>query len=98
MGALASFGDELDAFRAEAGLSYRALAVRCGVSAAHLCNLARGRRGVRVTDAVIVAVARGLELPADAFQEYRHRRLLERFPGQADELYVSLTATSTRAA
>ena len=91
MTALAAFGDELDTFRREAGLSYRELAKRCGVSPGHLCNIVRGRRGVHVSDRMIAQVARGLELPADAFQQHRHRRLLEHYPDQADRLYRELT-------
>ena len=84
-----SFGDELDDLRRARGLTFRALAAGAGVSAGYLCNLAKGRRGHRPSDALIRRVADGLEVDPAEFSEWRCRRVLEH-PDLVDELYGRL--------
>jgi transcriptional regulator with XRE-family HTH domain len=75
-----------------AGLSYRALAERTGLSAGYLNHLAHGNRPVP-SDDVIERIAEALGLSPDHFLEYRIRAIagvLRREHETADRIYEEL--------
>jgi ribosome-binding protein aMBF1 (putative translation factor) len=82
------FGDELEAFRVERGLSWSDLAAASNVSATYLRDLRNGRRGQRwPSPAVVEAVARAL----DAFLLTRARLVLAH-PAAVDLAYNAVLA------
>ena len=71
----------------DAGVSYRALAERTGLSAGYLNHLAHGNRPVP-SDDVIQRIAKALGVKPDRFLEFRVRRVadvLRRKPDVADK-------------
>jgi transcriptional regulator with XRE-family HTH domain len=76
----------------DAGVSYRALAERTGLSAGYLNHLAHGNRPVP-SDDVIKRIARAVGVKPDRFVEYRIRRIsdvLQRKTDVADRVYGEL--------
>ncbi len=83
------FGATLQRLMADAGVTYRALAERTGLSAGYLNHLVHGNRPVPSNE-VLEALASALGVEADHFREYRVRVLAERLeamPELADRLY-----------
>jgi len=86
------FGEAITALMAEAGLTYRELAGRAGLSAGYLNHLVHGNRPVP-SDDVIARLAAALGVEAEHFREYRIRVITERLeemPDLVDRLYRRL--------
>src|SRR5438046_1359292 len=86
------FDPGLEALMREAGVSYRGLAEKTGLSAGYLNHLAHGNRPVP-SDEVIQRIAKALGVKPDRFLEYRVRRVadvLKRKPDVADRVYKDL--------
>ena len=76
----------------EAGVTYRALAGRTGLSAGYLNHLVHGNRPVPSTD-VVRTLADALGVEAEHFREFRLRSIIERLeamPELIDRLYKRL--------
>lgn len=87
-----SFDPGLESLMHDAGVSYRALAERTGLSAGYLNHLAHGNRPVP-SDDVIQRIAKALGVKPDRFLEFRVRRVadvLRRKPDVADKVYKEL--------
>jgi transcriptional regulator with XRE-family HTH domain len=86
------FDPGLERLMREAGVSYRALADRTGLSAGYLNHLAHGNRPVP-SDDVIKRIARAVGVKPDRFVEYRIRRIadvLQRKPETTDRVFEEL--------
>jgi transcriptional regulator with XRE-family HTH domain len=86
------FDPGLERLMRDAGVSYRALAERTGLSAGYLNHLAHGNRPVP-SDDVIKRIARAVGVKPDRFVEYRIRRIadvLKRKTEVADRVYGEL--------
>ena len=76
----------------EAGITYRALAAKTGLSAGYLNHLVHGNRPVP-SNQVVEQLARALGVEPDHFREYRVRVItdrLEAMPEMIDRLYKRL--------
>ena len=76
----------------EAGVTYRELAARTGLSAGYLNHLVHGNRPVP-SDDVIATLADALGVEPEHFREYRLRIITERLEGMPeliDRLYRRL--------
>ena len=74
---------------AEAGVTYRELAARTGLSAGYLNHLVHGNRPVPSTE-VVTTLAKALRVEPEHFREYRLRVITERLeamPDLIDRLY-----------
>jgi transcriptional regulator with XRE-family HTH domain len=83
------FGATIEALMAEAGVTYRELAARTGLSAGYLNHLVHGNRPVPSTD-VVTTLAKALRVEPEHFREYRLRVITERLeamPELIDRLY-----------
>ena len=83
------FGPTIERLMDEAGVTYRSLAAKTGLSAGYLNHLVHGNRPVP-SDDVIKTLARALGVEAEHFREYRLRVItdrLERMPDLIDRLY-----------
>lgn len=83
------FGATIEALMAEAGVTYRELATRTGLSAGYLNHLVHGNRPVPSTD-VVTTLAKALRVEPEHFREYRLRVITERLeamPELIDRLY-----------
>jgi transcriptional regulator with XRE-family HTH domain len=90
------FGETLTELMDEAGLTYRALAARTGLSAGYLNHIVHGNRPVP-SDEVIARLADALGVEPEHFREYRIRVIserLEEMPELADRLYRQLAEGS----
>jgi len=86
------FGPTIEALMAEAGVTYRELAARTGLSAGYLNHLVHGNRPVPSTD-VVRTLAEALGVEVDHFREFRLRSITERLeamPELIDRLYKRL--------
>ncbi len=86
------FDPGLERLMRDAGVSYRALAERTGLSAGYLNHLAHGNRPVP-SDDVIKRIAKAVGVKPDRFVEYRIRRIadvLQRKTDVADRVYGEL--------
>jgi transcriptional regulator with XRE-family HTH domain len=86
------FGATIEALMAEAGVTYRELAHRTGLSAGYLNHLVHGNRPVPSND-VVAALADGLGVEPEHFREFRLRVItdrLEAMPELIDRLYKRL--------
>src|SRR5213082_2020752 len=86
------FDPGLETLMRDAGVSYRALADRTGLSAGYLNHLAHGNRPVP-SDDVIRRISKALGVKPDRFLEYRVRRVadvLRKKPDVADRVYRDL--------
>jgi len=86
------FGATIEALMAEAGVTYRELAHRTGLSAGYLNHLVHGNRPVPSND-VVTALADGLGVEPEHFREFRLRVItdrLEAMPELIDRLYKRL--------
>ncbi|HEY8704862.1 MAG TPA: helix-turn-helix transcriptional regulator [Gaiellaceae bacterium] len=87
-----SFGPTIEALMAEAGVTYRELGARTGLSAGYLNHLVHGNRPVPSTD-VVRTLAEALGVEVDHFREFRLRSITERLeamPELIDRLYKRL--------
>jgi transcriptional regulator with XRE-family HTH domain len=83
------FGATIEALMAEAGVTYRELAARTGLSAGYLNHLVHGNRPVPSTE-VVTTLAKALRVEPEHFREYRLRVITERLeamPDLIDRLY-----------
>jgi transcriptional regulator with XRE-family HTH domain len=83
------FGASLERLMTQAGVTYRGLAEKTGLSAGYLNHLVHGNRPVP-SDEVIERLADSLGVEAEHFREYRIRvisRRLEQMPDMIDRLY-----------
>lgn len=83
------FGATIETLMNEAGVTYRELAARTGLSAGYLNHLVHGNRPVPST-AVVQTLAEALGVEAEHFREYRLRVItdrLESMPDVIDRLY-----------
>jgi len=83
------FGPTIEALMGEAGVTYRELAARTGLSAGYLNHLVHGNRPVPSND-VIETLAQALDVEPEHFREYRLRVITERLesmPDLIDRLY-----------
>jgi transcriptional regulator with XRE-family HTH domain len=88
----APFGDTVERLMNEAGVTYRGLAQKTGLSAGYLNHLVHGNRPVPAQD-VIETLAKALGVEAAHFREYRLRVIsekLETMPDLIDRLYRRL--------
>ena len=86
------FGPTIEALMTDAGVTYRELASRTGLSAGYLNHLVHGNRPVPSND-VVQTLAGGLGVEAEHFREYRIRVItdkLEAMPELIDRLYKRL--------
>ena len=86
------FGETVTALMDEAGLTYRGLAARSGLSAGYLNHIVHGNRPVPSND-VLAALAGPLGVEPEHFREYRIRAITERLeelPDLVDRLYRKL--------
>ena len=86
------FGPTIEVLMAEAGVTYRELAARTGLSAGYLNHLVHGNRPVPSNE-VIERLAGALGVEAEHFREYRLRVItdrLEAMPELIDRLYKRL--------
>jgi transcriptional regulator with XRE-family HTH domain len=89
-----AFGPTIEALMTEAGVTYRELAARTGLSAGYLNHLVHGNRPVPSND-VVKTLAEGLGVEAEHFREYRIRVItdrLEAMPELVDRLYRRFSA------
>jgi transcriptional regulator with XRE-family HTH domain len=78
---------------AEAGLTYRSLAERTGLSAGYLNHIVHGNRPVPSTE-ILARLAAALDVEPEHFREYRIRVITERLeemPELVDRLYRRLS-------
>jgi transcriptional regulator with XRE-family HTH domain len=83
------FGPTIEALMIEAGITYRELAARTGLSAGYLNHLVHGNRPVPSTE-VVRTLADALGVEAEHFREHRIRVITERLeamPELVDRLY-----------
>jgi transcriptional regulator with XRE-family HTH domain len=83
------FGPTIEALMAEAGVTYRELAARTGLSAGYLNHLVHGNRPVPSNE-VVRTLAESLGVDPEHFREYRIRVITERLeamPELVDRLY-----------
>lgn len=83
------FGPTIEALMAEAGVTYRELASRTGLSAGYLNHLVHGNRPVPSND-VVRTLAEALGVDPEHFREYRIRVITERLeamPELVDRLF-----------
>ena len=88
------FGPTIESLMAEAGVTYRDLAARTGLSAGYLNHLVHGNRPVPSND-VVETLAHALDVDPEFFREYRLRVItekLEAMPDLVDRLYKRLNA------
>ncbi len=86
------FGATIERLMADAGLTYRGLAAKTGLSAGYLNHLVHGNRPVPSKD-VVVKLAGALGVEPEHFREYRLRVIadrLEEMPELVDRLYRKL--------
>ena len=86
------FGPTIVGLMAEAGVTYRELAARTGLSAGYLNHLVHGNRPVPSND-VVETLAASLGVEPEFFREYRLRTITERLeemPDLVDRLYKRL--------
>ena len=86
------FGPTIEALMAEAGVTYRELAARTGLSAGYLNHLVHGNRPVPSSD-VMRTLAEALGVDSEHFREFRLRSITERLeamPELIDRLYKRL--------
>ena len=86
------FGATVERLMEEAGLTYRSLAERTGLSAGYLNHLVHGNRPVPSND-VVETLADALGVEPEHFREYRLRVITERLeemPELIDRLYRRL--------
>jgi transcriptional regulator with XRE-family HTH domain len=86
------FGRTVQALMAEAGVTYRALAEKTGLSAGYLNHLVHGNRPVPSNE-VIKKLAKALKVDPAHFREYRIRVItdkLEKTPALVDRLWKRL--------
>ena len=91
------FGPTMERLMEEAGLTYRALATKTGLSAGYLNHVVHGNRPVPSND-IVERLAGTLGVEPEHFLEYRVRTItdrLERMPELVDRLYRRL-GTSAR--
>ena len=84
-----AFGPTIEALMAEAGVTYRELAARTGLSAGYLNHLVHGNRPVPSSD-VVRTLADALGVEQEHFREFRLRVITERLeamPELIDRLY-----------
>ena len=87
------FGETVTALMDEAGLTYRGLAGKTGLSAGYLNHIVHGNRPVPSND-VIATLAGALGVEPEHFREYRIRLITERLeemPELVDRLYRRLS-------
>jgi transcriptional regulator with XRE-family HTH domain len=83
------FGPTIEALMAEAGVTYRELAGRTGLSAGYLNHLVHGNRPVPSND-VVKTLAGALGVDPEHFREFRIRVIterLEQMPELVDRLF-----------
>ena len=88
------FGATVENLMNEAGVTYRELATRTGLSAGYLNHLVHGNRPVPSNE-VVKTLAKALEVEPEHFREYRLRSITERLeamPDLIDRLYKRLEA------
>ena len=86
------FGVTVENLMNEAGVTYRELATRTGLSAGYLNHLVHGNRPVPSND-VVKTLADALDVEPEHFREYRLRVItdrLEQMPDLIDRLYKRL--------
>jgi transcriptional regulator with XRE-family HTH domain len=86
------FGETITALMEDAGLTYRGLATRSGLSAGYLNHLVHGNRPVPSNE-VVERLAGALGVEPAHFREYRIRLItdrLEEMPDLVDRLYRRL--------
>ena len=86
------FGPTVERLMAEAGITYRGLAERTGLSAGYLNHVVHGNRPVPSSD-ILAKLAKALGVEAAHVLEYRVRTItekLERMPDLVDRLYKKL--------
>jgi transcriptional regulator with XRE-family HTH domain len=87
------FGPTIEALMVEAGVTYRELAARTGLSAGYLNHLVHGNRPVPSND-VVRTLADALGVEAEHFREFRIRVIterLEQMPELVDRLFRRFT-------
>jgi transcriptional regulator with XRE-family HTH domain len=87
-----AFGPTIEALMSEAGVTYRELAARTGLSAGYLNHLVHGNRPVPSND-VVRTLAEALNVDPEHFREFRLRTITERLeamPELIDRLYKRL--------
>ena len=90
------FGPTIERLMDEAGVTYRSLAAKTGLSAGYLNHLVHGNRPVPSND-VVATLAGALEVEPEHFREYRLRSIAERLeamPALIDRLYRQLNRRS----
>jgi transcriptional regulator with XRE-family HTH domain len=88
------FGTAIEQLMDEAGVTYRGLAAKSGLSAGYLNHLVHGNRPVPSND-VVKRLAAALGVEAEHFREYRLRVITERLeamPDLVERLYKRLGA------
>jgi transcriptional regulator with XRE-family HTH domain len=86
------FGPTVERLMEEAGVTYRGLAAKTGLSAGYLNHVVHGNRPVPSNE-IIERLASGLGVEPAHFREYRLRVIterLERMPELIDRLYRRL--------
>jgi transcriptional regulator with XRE-family HTH domain len=86
------FGPTMVQLMDEAGMTYRSLAAKAGLSAGYLNHVVHGNRPVPAND-VVERIARALRVEPEHFLEYRVRVItdrLEEMPELVDRLYRRL--------
>jgi transcriptional regulator with XRE-family HTH domain len=84
-----AFGPTIEVLMGEAGVTYRELAARTGLSAGYLNHLVHGNRPVPSND-VVRTLADALGVEAEHFREFRIRVItdrLEQMPELVDRLF-----------
>jgi transcriptional regulator with XRE-family HTH domain len=84
-----AFGPTIETLMTEAGVTYRELAARTGLSAGYLNHLVHGNRPVPSND-VVRTLADALAVEPEHFREFRLRIITERLesmPDLIDRLY-----------
>ena len=87
-----SFGPTIEVLMGEAGVTYRELAARTGLSAGYLNHLVHGNRPVPSND-VVRTLSDALGVEPEHFREFRLRAItdrLEAMPELIDRLYKRL--------
>ena len=88
------FGPSVERLMEEAGVTYRALAAKTGLSAGYLNHLVHGNRPVP-SNGVVERLSDALGVEPEHFREYRLRVITERLeamPDLVDRLYRRLSA------
>jgi transcriptional regulator with XRE-family HTH domain len=86
------FGETMESLMTDAGVTYRELAARSGLSAGYLNHLVHGNRPVPSND-VVRTLSDALGVEPEHFREYRLRVITERLeemPDLIDRLYRRL--------